>query len=85
MRRQRPTDAKIAQDTQDLRNILESMPPNPVPWAVVIRLVAPIVARLAVRMALKKIDRGMSDTRVKAVTDSVATVVRVATEKSLGG
>lgn len=79
MAKQKARDAKIAADIADLINILEALPPNPMPWAAVIRLVAPVISRLAVRMALKRIARGMSETRIKVITDAIAKIIAVAT------
>lgn len=74
---------KIRREEKDLANLLENLPLNPIPWAAVIRLVAPIVARLAVRYALKKLKRGMSEDKVTAIGSQIAdTVARIVTART---
>ena len=69
-------DAKIARETEDLGAILRELPTNPIPWAAVLRIAAPFVARLAVRIALKKVGRSLSEDKVNAVAGSVSAVIR---------
>ena len=67
--------AKIRREEGDLYSLLNSLPLNPVPWGLVVSVLAPIVARLAVRYALKKLDRSMSEDRVNSIGKSVADFV----------
>lgn len=65
-------NAKIARERKALEDILVSMPDNPIPWGVMLKLAAPIVARLAVRYALKRVARSLSEEKVNAVGEDVA-------------
>lgn len=69
-------DAKITREIEDLKAILADLPGNPIPWAAVIRIVAPFIARLAVRMALKKAKRNMSEDKVNAIASGVSGILR---------
>ncbi|MBA7556661.1 hypothetical protein ES705_49377 [subsurface metagenome] len=69
-------DAKIAREIADLKAILADLPGNPIPWAAVLRIAAPFIARLAVRMALKKAKRDMSEDKVNAIAGAVSAVLR---------
>jgi len=76
--------AKIRREEADLNRILEALPDNPIPWVQVVTLVAPIIARLAVRYALKRIDKSMGEERVNTVGDSVATFIGDIIKRRLG-
>lgn len=69
----------IEREERDLEVILLAMPDNPIAWDAVIRMVAPLLARLAVRYALRKSKRGLSEERITSiaglVTDRIATIV----------
>lgn len=70
--------AKIAREESDLKNLLGAFPSNPIAWSLVIKVVAPIIARLAVRYALKRIKRDMSEDKVNAIGVSVADFIATA-------
>lgn len=72
MAKKSSTQAKIDREAADLKGILEALPDNPIAWGLVIKIVAPIIARLAVRYALKRLDRSMSEDRVNAIGRQVA-------------
>lgn len=74
-------DAKITREEGDLASLLSMLPGNPVPWAAIIRLLAPIVARLAVRYALKRVKRGMAEDKVNAIGRRVGAFVSDIIEK----
>lgn len=76
--------AKIKREEGDLAALLNSLPLNPIPWALVVSLLAPIVARLAVRYALKKLDRGMSEDKVNTIGRGVADFVGGIVTRRLG-
>jgi len=76
-------DAKIAREVADLKAILSDLPQNPIPWAAVLRITAPFIARLAVRMALKKVGRGLSEDKVNSVAGSVSAIVRAVLSQSI--
>ena len=76
MAKKTANDAKIAREIEDLKAILADLPPNPIPWTAVLRITAPFIARLAVRLALKKVSRGMSEEKVNAVASAVSTLLR---------
>lgn len=75
-KRKSANDAKIERETADLRAILEGLPANPVAWGAVLRMVAPFIARLAVRLALKKVKRDMSEEKVNAVAGTVSALLK---------
>lgn len=72
MSRKDSNSAKISREEADLANVLALLPDNPVNWAVVVRLIGPIIARLAVRYALKRVKRTMSEEKVNAIGKNVA-------------
>jgi len=71
----RSNDAKIAREEADLAVLLGTLPENPIPWATLLRIVAPILARLAVRYGLKKVKRSLSEDKVNAIGKSVGDMV----------
>lgn len=75
MKQNRSNNAKIARETKDLERALLQLPDNPIPWPAVLAIVAPVLARLAIRLALKKVARSMSEERVNTIGDSVADTV----------
>lgn len=77
-----PTQARIDRELADLRRVLEALPPNPISWGAVLTILAPIIARLAVRVALKRIKRGLSEDKVNETASFVAGVIRDVLEKS---
>lgn len=76
---------KIKREEADLDRLLETLPINPVPWAVLLKLVAPILTRLAVRYALKKLKRSMSEEKVSAITTTISDRIRAIIDKRLEG
>ena len=68
-------DSKIERELADLKRTLENLPANPIPWAQVIAILAPMVARLAVRYALKRTARGLSEDKVTAIGDRVGNFI----------
>ena len=71
MARKSAKQAKLDRELEDLAVILTALPLNPIPWVSVLKLVAPVLVRLAIRQALKRVKRGMAEDKVKSVTDSV--------------
>lgn len=71
--------SKIEREEETLASVLALMPDNPIPWASVVRLVAPVIARLAVRYALKRLKRNIAEDKVnligKATGDFVSGIV----------
>lgn len=65
-------NAKIRREEAELAVLLTMLPDNPIPWASVLGIVAPIVARLAVRYALKKLARGLGEDKVNAIATTIA-------------
>lgn len=72
MARKSRNDVLIQSEMAEIAVILGALPANPIPWAAVLKIVAPVVARLAVRVAMKKIARGISDEKLQATTKTVA-------------
>lgn len=87
MAKRSSNDAKIAREMAELATMLSLMPPNPINWAVVIRLVGPILARLAVRLALKKLKRGMGEDKVNQIATTIASYISdiIKARTDLGG
>lgn len=85
MRTKDSNQAKIAREEQDLANVLALLPDNPVDWMMVVRLIGPIIARLAVRYALKRAKRSLSEDRVNAIGNSVAAFIGNIIKKRIGG
>jgi len=77
--------AKTRREEEELALLLSELPLNPIEWGIVVRLVAPIIARLAVRYALKRLDRGMSEEKVNAVGRSVADFIGEIVRRRSGG
>ena len=63
--------AKLDRELEDLAVIVTALPLNPIPWVAALKLIAPVLVRLAIRQALKRVKRGMAEDKVKSVTDSV--------------
>lgn len=76
MKRRDSNTAQIARETADLVNLLESLPKNPLDWGMVVRLIAPIIARLAVRMALKRTQRSLGEDKVNLIGSTIAGIIR---------
>lgn len=77
--KKRANDSKIARELDDLDRVLLLLPDNPIDWVSMIRLVAPIVARLGARYALKRAVRSLGEDKVnaigKAVGDHIAEIL----------
>ena len=69
---------KIFREVDTLQDVLSGLPDNPVAWGYVLSVVAPILARLAVRMALRKLSRGMSEEKVNAIGKTIGGIVKSA-------
>lgn len=68
----KPTNtAKIERELTDLGTMLAVLPDNPIDWVTVVKLVGPVIARLAVRFALKKTRRSLSEDKVTAIGGQV--------------
>lgn len=76
MKKGKANQAKLIRETGDLTAMLLLLPHNPVNWVRIVLLVAPIVARLAVRMALKRLDRSLSEDKVNAIGTQVGSLIR---------
>lgn len=77
--------AKIKREEADLSVLMLSLKDNPIPWAVVVRVTAPIIARLAVRYAMKRLKRGMSEERVTRIGQETGDFIASIIEKRTGG
>ena len=76
MKRGSTQDARIKREEADLEALLSLLPDNPVEWVSVVKLIAPLIARLAVRYALKKVKRTMSEEKVNAIGTAVGGLIR---------
>jgi len=79
VRRKSNNQVKIEREEATLKVILQELPENPIPWLAVVRIIAPIVARLAVRYALKRAKRGLSEEKVSAIAGSVSELISTIT------
>lgn len=68
-------EAKLEREQKELENILANLPDNPIAWGPIVRILGPIIARLAVRIALKKSKRHMSEAKVNQVADAVSSTI----------
>ncbi len=75
--------AKIQREEEELTCLLSNLPDNPIFWGNVVRLVAPILARLAVRYALKRTARALSEDKVNAVARQAGALVAGILDKRL--
>lgn len=66
------SEAKVEREQKALEELLANLPDNPLAWGPIVRILGPIIARLAVRIALKKAKRSMSEAKVNQVADSIA-------------
>jgi len=71
---------KLDREARMLTLLLHELPLNPIPWVTVIRLVAPVIARLAVRMVLKKVSRSLAEDKVNAIGDAVSDSINLILE-----
>ncbi|MBA7557197.1 hypothetical protein ES705_49939 [subsurface metagenome] len=69
-------NAKIQREEEQLEALLTLLPDNPIPWLAVVKLVAPVIARLAARYALKRVKRGLAEDKVNEVANSVGALIR---------
>lgn len=76
--------AKIKREEADLARLLEQLPGNPIPWVAVLKLVAPVIARLAVRYALKRVARSLSEDKVNTIGEHVADYIAGIVAKRTG-
>lgn len=76
MKKSVSNEAKISREKSDLEAALALSPTdNPIAWAALLRLVGPMIARLAVRYALKKAARSLSEDKVNAIGVEVASFI----------
>lgn len=68
----KPTEARIRAEQELLEVLLIGLPDNPIDWVIVLKLVGPLIARLATRYALKRIHRTMSEDKVSAVSREIS-------------
>lgn len=75
MAKKSSVDAKIKREQDSLEQLLANLPKNPVEWGSIIRILGPVIARLAVRIALKRAKRSMAESKVNSVADSISTTI----------
>ena len=85
MRGKSSNSEKIKREEADLERLLLLMPDNPVLWTAVVKLVGPVIARLAARYVLKRIARGMSEDKVNTIGDQVANFIGTIVQRRLDG
>jgi len=63
---------KIAREVKQLEAIVEPLKAlNPLSWYVVARVIAPFIARIAIRYVLRKMKKTTSEANVELAVDSV--------------
>ncbi len=63
---------KIAREVKQLEAVVEPLKAlNPLSWYVVARVIAPFVARIAIRYVLRKMKKTTSEANVELAVDSV--------------
>jgi len=74
---------KIAREVKELKSVLEVIKSsNPIDWLPIIKMVAPFIARIAIRSVLRKMKKTTSDSNIENAVDLVRGVLgRIATEK----
>jgi len=67
---------RLAQDEQDLQQVLGSVPPkNPIPWISILKIAAPIIARIAMRFLLRKMNKTTSEENIRAGANLVRDII----------
>jgi len=67
---------KMAKEVKQLTSVCESLKTlNPIPWLTVAKLIAPFVARIAIRYVLRKMKKTTSETNVELAVDSVRAIL----------
>ena len=84
-KRKAENTVKIERELATLDTVLTTLPSNPIPWLTVLSIVAPVISRLAVRYALKRLQRGMSEEKVNRIADQVATHIKEVIKKKEDG
>jgi len=63
---------KIAREVKQLEAVITPLGElNPLPWLTVAKLVAPFVARIAIRSVLRKMSKTTSEGNIESAVDSV--------------
>lgn len=75
---------KIAREVKQLESVIEPLADlNPLPWLTVAKLVAPFVARIAIRHVLRKMKKTTSEANIETAVDSVRGIVtRIGSKKA---
>jgi len=76
---------KIARETKQLVSVCESLKTlNPLPWFTVAKLIAPFVARIAIRHVLRKMKKTTSESNIELAVDSVRGILsRIGTSEEV--
>lgn len=76
--------AKIKTDEEALETLLKELPDNPIYWGNVVRLVAPFIARIAMRRILKRVGRSTSEDNLRLVSKGISEVIARVIEAKVG-
>lgn len=77
--------SKLARERAELELLLTELPLNPITWTAVIKILGPVIARLAVRYALKKAARSLSEDKVNAIGKEVGEFIGDIIKKRVDG
>jgi len=67
---------KIAREVKQLEAVVESIrASNPLSWYVVARVIAPFIARIAIRYVLRKMKKTTSEGNIESAVDSIRSIL----------
>jgi len=74
---------KINREVKELKSVLAVIKgSNPIEWLPIIKMVAPFIARIAIRSVLRRMNKTTSDTNIEGAVDLVRGVLdRIGSEK----
>jgi len=74
-KRKSVANLRIEREIEDLQRLLKLLPQNPIPWLPVVKIIAPVLVRLAIRITLKKMSRSLGEAKVNAIVDTVSGLI----------
>ena len=69
-------EARQRADERDLETVLGAVGvKNPIPWTAILAIVAPVIARIAIRFILRRQGRTASEENIRAAADHVRAII----------
>lgn len=65
----------IQRELEGLEAIIDGLPTNPIPWAAVIKMIAPFLIRMAIRAVLRKTKRSLAEDKVNTLARGISGLV----------